>query len=124
VNLKVDREERPDVDRIYMDTVTALTGHGGWPLTVFCTPDGRPFHGGTYYPPEPRHGLPSFRQVLEAVERAYRTRGAEVRQSAAQIVEALGGARRWPPAPGRGTGSWRARLLQGPTWSTASLEKF
>ena len=89
VNVKVDREERPDVDRIYMDTVTALTGHGGWPLTVFCTPDGRPFYGGTYYPPEPRHGLPSFRQVLEAVDHAWRTRSDEVRQSAVQILEAL-----------------------------------
>ncbi len=116
VNVKVDREERPDVDRIYMDTVTALTGHGGWPLTVFCTPDGSPFYGGTYYPPEPRHGLPSFRQVLEAVERAYRTRGSEVRQSAAQIVEALG---RRPSGvasepPGVATGVRGAlRLLQG-----------
>ena len=116
VNVKVDREERPDVDRIYMDTVTALTGHGGWPLTVFCTPDGRPFYGGTYYPPEPRHGLPSFRQVLEAAWRAYRTRGAEVRQSAAQIVEALG---RRPSGvasepPGVATGVRGAlRLLQG-----------
>jgi uncharacterized protein YyaL (SSP411 family) len=116
VNVKVDREERPDVDRIYMDTVTALTGHGGWPLTVFCTPEGRPFYGGTYYPPEPRHGLPSFRQLLEAVERAYRTRGAEVRQSAAQIVEALG---RRPSGvasepPGISTGVRGAqRLLQG-----------
>jgi len=116
VNVKVDREERPDVDRIYMETVTALTGHGGWPLTVFCTPDGRPFYGGTYYPPEPRHGLPSFRQVLEAVERAYRTRGDEVRRSAAQIVEALG---RRPTGvasepPGIATGVRGAlRLLQG-----------
>jgi uncharacterized protein YyaL (SSP411 family) len=116
VNVKVDREERPDVDRIYMDTVTALSGHGGWPLTVFCTPDGRPFYGGTYYPPEPRHGLPSFRQVLEAVERAWRTRGDEVRRSAAEIVEALG---RRPAGvasepPGVTTGVRGAlRLLQG-----------
>jgi uncharacterized protein YyaL (SSP411 family) len=116
VNVKVDREERPDVDRIYMDTVTALSGHGGWPLTVFCTPDGRPFYGGTYYPPEPRHGLPSFREVLEAVERAWRTRGDEVRRSAAQIVAALG---RRPTGvasepPGVATGVRGAlRLLQG-----------
>ena len=61
VNVKVDREERPDVDSLYMDAVVALTGSGGWPMTVFLTPDGEPFLGGTYFPPEPRHGLPSFR---------------------------------------------------------------
>ena len=89
VNVKVDREERPDVDQIYMDTVTRLTGHGGWPLTVFCTPDGRPFYGGTYFPPEPRHGMPSFRQVLRSVAEAYRTRREEVESSAGRIAEAL-----------------------------------
>jgi len=89
VCIKVDREERPDLDQIYMDTVTGLTGHGGWPLTVFCTPDGSPFYAGTYYPPEPRHGMPSFRQVLLGVEQAWRERRGEVLQSAAQIVEAL-----------------------------------
>ena len=72
VNVKVDREERPDVDSLYMDAVVALTGSGGWPMTVFLTPDGEPFFGGTYFPPEPRHGLPSFRQVLDA-GRATRT---------------------------------------------------
>jgi uncharacterized protein YyaL (SSP411 family) len=90
VSVKVDREERPDVDQIYMDTVVGLTGHGGWPLTVFCTPDGRPFYGGTYFPPEPRHGLPSFRQILSSVADAYRRRRAEVSQSAAEITAALG----------------------------------
>jgi hypothetical protein len=89
VNVKVDREERPDVDQLYMDTVVRLTGHGGWPLTVFCTPAGRPFHAGTYYPPEPRHGLPSFRQLLDAVERAWRTQRAEIEASASRILEAL-----------------------------------
>src|SRR4030095_2795628 len=82
VNVKVDREERPDVDSLYMDAVVALTGHGGWPMTVFLTPDGEPFLGGTYFPPEPRHGLPSFRQVLVAVSDAYReSRGDVVRQA-------------------------------------------
>jgi uncharacterized protein YyaL (SSP411 family) len=100
VCIKVDREERPDVDQIYMDVVTGLTGHGGWPLTVFCTPDGRAFHGGTYYPPEPRHGMPSFRQVLVAVEQAWRERRGEVDASATRIVEAL--ARR-PDAAGAAT---------------------
>jgi uncharacterized protein YyaL (SSP411 family) len=89
VCIKVDREERPDVDQIYMDTVTGLTGHGGWPLTVFCTPDGSPFYAGTYYPPEPRQGMPSFRQILLGVEQAWRERRDEVVRSAAQIVDAL-----------------------------------
>ena len=71
VNIKVDREERPDIDAIYMDAVTAMTGQGGWPLTVFLTPDGVPFYGGTYYPPEPRYGMPSFRQLLMAIADAY-----------------------------------------------------
>ena len=96
VCIKVDREERPDVDQIYMDTVTGLTGHGGWPLTVFCAPDGRPFYGGTYYPPEPRHGMPAFRQVLAQIAQAWAERRDEVLRSAEQITEAL--ARR--PAPG------------------------
>ena len=60
----MDREERPDLDGIYMDAVQAMTGHGGWPMSAFLTPDGRPFYAGTYYPPEPRPGMPSFRQVL------------------------------------------------------------
>jgi uncharacterized protein YyaL (SSP411 family) len=89
VNIKVDREERPDLDSVYMDAVVSLTGHGGWPMTVFLTPDGEPFFGGTYYPPEPRHGLPSFRQVLEAVADAYRDRRAEVGRSARELVEAV-----------------------------------
>jgi len=74
VNVKVDREERPDVDSIYMDAVTALTGRGGWPMTVFCTPDGRPFHGGTYWPDTPRGGIPSFPQVMSAVLKAWAQR--------------------------------------------------
>jgi hypothetical protein len=89
VNVKVDREERPDVDQLYMDTVVRLTGHGGWPLTVFCTPEGRPFYAGTYFPPRPAHGRPSFQQILEAVDDAWRTRRAEVEQSAAQILDVL-----------------------------------
>ena len=89
VNVKVDREERPDVDQIYMDTVTGLTGHGGWPLTVFCAPDGTPFYGGTYYPPEPRHGMPAFRQVLTAIDDAWRQRRDEIKQTGAQILRGL-----------------------------------
>ena len=89
VNVKVDREERPDLDSVYMDAVVTLTGHGGWPMTVFLTPEGEPFFGGTYYPPEPRHGLPSFRQVLSAVADAYRERRADVARSARQLVDAV-----------------------------------
>ena len=89
VCVKVDREERPDVDSVYMDAVVALTGQGGWPLTVFLTPGGEPFFGGTYFPPEPRHGLPAFRQVLRAVADAYRERPEDVAAQAEALVGAL-----------------------------------
>jgi uncharacterized protein YyaL (SSP411 family) len=94
VPVKVDREERPDVDSLYMDAVVALTGHGGWPMTVFLTPDGEPFYGGTYYPPEPRHGLPSFRDVLRAIDEAWRERRGDVTRQAGKLVEALSTAAR------------------------------
>jgi uncharacterized protein len=87
VNVKVDREERPDLDAIYMDAVVALTGSGGWPMTVFLTPEGEPFYGGTYFPPQPRHGLPSFRQVLESIAEAWRGRRGDVARTSAQLVE-------------------------------------
>jgi uncharacterized protein YyaL (SSP411 family) len=90
VNVKVDREERPDVDQIYMQAVQALTGRGGWPMTVFLTPDGEPFYGGTYFPPTPRHGLPAFSQVLRAVAEAWRHRRPEVLASARQLAAELG----------------------------------
>jgi uncharacterized protein len=89
VPVKVDREERPDVDSVYMDAVVSLTGHGGWPMTVFLTPEGEPFFGGTYYPPEPRHGLPSFKQLLKAVAEAWRERRADIQRDAGAITEAL-----------------------------------
>ena len=89
VNVKVDREERPDVDGIYMDAVVALTGHGGWPLTAFLTPEGEPFLGGTYFPPEPRHGLPSLQQVLLAVSDLYRERRDEVTKRTEVLLDAL-----------------------------------
>ncbi len=89
VSIKVDREERPDVDAVYMDAVVALSGQGGWPMTVFLTPTGEPFFGGTYYPPEPRHGLPSFRQVLVAVSDAFRERRDDVARQAEALVEAV-----------------------------------
>jgi uncharacterized protein YyaL (SSP411 family) len=89
VNIKVDREERPDIDSIYMAAVQGMTGHGGWPMTVFLTPEGAPFYGGTYYPPEPRHGMPSFTQVLTALADAWSTRRGEVDRSAAEIRASL-----------------------------------
>ncbi|MGD9893570.1 MAG: thioredoxin domain-containing protein [Dehalococcoidia bacterium] len=89
INIKVDREERPDVDAIYMQAVQTLTGRGGWPMTVFLTPDGRPFHGGTYYPPEDRHGMPGFPRVLTAIAQAYRERRGDVLSTASQLTERL-----------------------------------
>ncbi len=89
VNIKVDREERPDVDSIYMRAVQAMTGQGGWPLTAFLTPAGVPYYGGTYFPPEPRHGMPSFRQVLAAAADAYRTRRDDVARAGAQLTDVL-----------------------------------
>src|SRR5512132_3428562 len=90
VPIKVDREERPDVDDIYMEAVQGMTGQGGWPLTVFLDPEGVPFYGGTYFPPEPRQGMPSFSQVLEATAGAYRTQREELREASARIRESLG----------------------------------
>ena len=89
VNVKVDREERPDVDSVYMQAVQALTGRGGWPMSVWCTPDGRPFYGGTYYPNEDRHGMPSFARVCEAVSEAWRERRDEVLQHAGRLTESI-----------------------------------
>ncbi|WP_367223232.1 thioredoxin domain-containing protein [Streptomyces sp. 16-176A] len=89
VSVKVDREERPDVDAVYMEAVQAATGQGGWPMTVFLTPDAEPFYFGTYFPPAPRHGMPSFRQVLEGVQQAWATRRDEVTEVAGKIVRDL-----------------------------------
>ncbi|MEK6666671.1 MAG: thioredoxin domain-containing protein, partial [candidate division NC10 bacterium] len=89
VNIKVDREERPDVDQIYMQAVQAMTGHGGWPMTVFLSPDGVPFYGGTYFPPVERHGMPAFPRLLRSVADAYQNRKAEVLQSGRQLVEQM-----------------------------------
>ncbi|NDZ69924.1 thioredoxin domain-containing protein, partial [Streptomyces sp. SID10362] len=91
VSVKVDREERPDVDAVYMEAVQAATGQGGWPMTVFLTPDAEPFYFGTYFPPEPRHGMPSFRQVLQGVQQAWAERRDEVSEVAGKIVRDLAG---------------------------------
>jgi len=89
INMKVDREERPDLDEVYMNAVQMLTGRGGWPMTVFLTPDGKPFYGGTYFPPEDRYGVPGFPRVLKAVAQAYRERPEEVKKSVEQILSGL-----------------------------------
>jgi hypothetical protein len=89
VNIKVDREERPDLDHIYMNAVQLLTGHGGWPMTVFLTPGGEPFYGGTYFPPQDRHGLPGFPRVLLAVAQAYREKPDDVQRTVEQLVSGL-----------------------------------
>ncbi len=91
VCVKVDREERPDVDAIYMDAVQGMTGHGGWPLNVFVTPEQLPFYGGTYYPPEPRHGMPAWTQVLQAIAETWRENGPEIRQSSERLRAQLTG---------------------------------
>jgi uncharacterized protein YyaL (SSP411 family) len=107
INIKVDREERPDVDAIYMQAVQTLTGRGGWPMTVFLTPDGRPFHGGTYYPPEDRHGMPGFPRVLTAIAQAYRERRGDVLSTAENLT-----ARLQPAVPaGSATGKLSAAVL-------------
>jgi uncharacterized protein len=89
IPIKVDREERPDLDQIYMTAVQAMTGSGGWPMSMFLTPEGRPFFGGTYFPDTPRHGIPSFRQVLEGVADAWRRDRQGVEASGTQLVQAL-----------------------------------
>ena len=89
VSVKVDREERPDIDAICMEACQAITGHGGWPLNAFLTPEGIPFYAGTYFPPEPRHGLPSWRMVLDGVADAWENRREEIRAQGTRMVQAL-----------------------------------
>ena len=101
VCIKVDREERPDVDAIYMDAVQTMTGQGGWPMSAFLTPQMRPFYAGTYYPKEPMHGMPSFRQVLGGIAQAWRERRDEIEAQAGRITEALQHLVSTPSAPGR-----------------------
>jgi uncharacterized protein len=90
IPIKVDREERPDLDQVYMDAIQLLTGRGGWPLTIFLTPDGKPFYGGTYFPPEDRHGTPGFPRVLIGIANAYRNKSEDVRQNVEKLTRALG----------------------------------
>lgn len=104
VSIKVDREERPDIDSIYMEATVAMTGHGGWPMSVFVDHDGRPFYTGTYFPPEPRHGMPSFPQLLMALSESWRDRREDIDAAAGRIVEALN-RRATVPASGSGGGA-------------------
>jgi hypothetical protein len=108
VNIKVDREERPDIDGIYMQALQAMTGHGGWPMTVFLTPEGLPFYAGTYFPPDDRHGLPSFKRVLSAVDDAYRNRRSDVERTTAQLRQFFASTTH----PTRGTGTLTPLLLE------------
>src|SRR4029453_6491508 len=89
VNIKVDREERPDIDAVYMEATQAMTGHGGWPMTCLLTPDGEPFFTGTYFPNTPRHGSPSFRQVLAAITQAWQERRQDVAKVGADVAAPL-----------------------------------
>ena len=100
VNVKVDREERPDVDAVYMEAVQAMSGHGGWPMTVFLTPDGRPFFGGTYFPPRPRQGMPAFTDLLRGIAAAWDERRDEVEQQATSLTGALGSVSELAPGGG------------------------
>ncbi len=111
VSVKVDREERPDVDAVYMEALQAATGQGGWPMSVFMTPDGRPFYFGTYFPPEPRHGMPSFKQVLEGVRAAWAERPGEVAEVAGRISQDLAARRMEPALGGPPGGSEQAGAL-------------
>ncbi len=98
VCVKVDREERPDVDALYMEAVQGMTGRGGWPLNVFLTPEQLPFYGGTYFPPDPRHGMPAWTQVLQAIAESWRENGEEIRAGSEHLRERLSGGARLSPA--------------------------
>src|ERR1039457_3579586 len=100
IPVKVDRDERPDVDARYQAAISALSGQGGWPLTGFLLPDGRPFFGGTYFPPEDAMGRPGFRRILEAVAAGYRNRRAEVEEAASRLAEAVSNAENFTGARG------------------------
>jgi uncharacterized protein len=112
INIKVDREERPDLDAIYMQAVQAMTGHGGWPMTVFLTPDGVPFYGGTYYPKDDRQGMPSFTRIMRSLSDAYRERPADIARTVASVREMYVDGRAMPGAPGGAVPLTRA-LLDG-----------
>ena len=107
INIKVDREERPDLDAVYMEAVQMLTGSGGWPMTVFLTPDCKPFYGGTYFPPVDRHNMPGFPRLLETVAQAYRNSHSEIQRVTGQLTEQMGRTANMP----RGTGALDESIL-------------
>ena len=117
VAIKVDREERPDLDAIYMDAVQHMTGGGGWPMSVFLTPQGKPFYGGTYFPDQPRHGLPSFTQVLAGVDQAWRERRGDVEESAGSLASAVSA----QMAPTHGTAEIDPKTLDAAVLDTVRL---
>ncbi len=100
VSIKVDREERPDLDSIYMNAVTAMTGQGGWPMSVFLTPEGEPFYGGTYFPPVRRYGMPAFREILAAVTKAWENEAEAIRKTGQDLANHLREASTWGAEPG------------------------
>ncbi len=117
VCIKVDREERPDIDALYMATVQALQGRGGWPMTVFCKPDGTPFYGGTYYPPEPRYGMPSFSQLMARMKQLYAERGSptesgDIEHVADQLFDFLEASGKLPDREGALEDGWLARTAE------------
>ena len=116
VNVKVDREERPDLDGIYMQAVQAMTGHGGWPMTVFLTPSGEPFYGGTYYPPEDRHGMPSFKRILTSVSDAWTNKRDALVRTTSAVQEIYARA----AAPAHSSGKVTVQTLEGACRSLAS----
>ena len=118
VAIKVDREERPDLDQVYMAAVQSMTGQGGWPMSLFLTPDGKPFYGGTYFPPRPAHGMPAFRQVLAGVARAWRDERLEVLAAGGRLVDGLLAQQRLPAEAGAGPVLSRGLLDE----ATAAIE--
>ncbi|MGH7917207.1 MAG: thioredoxin domain-containing protein, partial [Candidatus Binataceae bacterium] len=118
ISIKVDREERPDLDQIYMDAVQLLSGRGGWPLTMFLTPEGKPFYGGTYFPPEDRQGMPGFARVLSGVAHAYHNQPADVQHNVERLTQALGALTEYQP----GAGELRSDLA--PTAARALAEHY
>jgi hypothetical protein len=109
INIKVDREERPDLDSIYMNAVVAMTGQGGWPMSVFLTPEGQPFYGGTYFPPVQRYGMPAFSEVLLAAAQAWRDNRGELRDTGQKLAANLNDSLRWQIEPGK---ALRANILE------------
>ncbi len=124
VNIKVDREERPDIDQIYMTALHAMGEQGGWPLTMVLTPDGEPFWGGTYFPPTPRFGRPSFTQVLHALAKAWQTDRQRISHTVASMSRALASSAEARPGAAPGPAALddiRARFLRGIDWQRGGL---